>query len=348
MFLKIAIKPSRTARDGDDYRNVLGGIDGRWRISDQHVIDFQHLQTETEYPLTIAVEFDQPLDAFTGRATTLNYAYNSRNWFGRLEFDRYSSGFRADSGFITQVGSDAYDAAFGHVWHGTAENWWSRIRASVHAERTVAEDGRTLGREKVLRVGFGGFLQSWFQFALVDATELWEGVNYDRQSLRAYAEMQPAGGISFGILGVYGDKVDYTNDRLGQNIRFQPRVTWNMTQNLLLRLQGVYSQLDTPDGDNIFKASVIDTRLTWQFNLRSFLRLTVQNTDIERNLAQYIEEEDARSRDMGRQLLYSYKLNPQTVLFLGYSDQYVDDDNIDGPIASDRTWFMKVGYAWTP
>ena len=57
---------------------------------------------------------------------------------------------------------------------------------------------------------------------------------------------------------------------------------------------------------------------------------------------------DSREKDVGRQVLYSYKLNPKTVFFLGYSDRYVDNDDLDGLKASDRTWFMKIGYAWTP
>jgi len=36
------------------------------------------------------------------------------------------------------------------------------------------------------------------------------------------------------------------------------------------------------------------------------------------------------------------------VFFLGYSDQYIDEDNLDGLTVSDRTWFMKIGYAWAP
>ncbi len=108
------------------------------------------------------------------------------------------------------------------------------------------------------------------------------------------------------------------------------------------------SKLDTPDGDEIFTAGIADVRLTWQFNLRSFLRVTTQFSDIERNQAQYIEITDTRERDVGRQLVYSYKLNPQTVFFLGYSDEYIDNDSLDGLTASDRTWFMKIGYAWTP
>jgi hypothetical protein len=278
----------------------------------------------------------------------LSYDYESRNWFGDLTFQRYSSGFRADSGFVSQVGGDAYGARFGRLWHGTDQNWWNRIRASVHGDYTVAEDGRVLEREKVLRLGFGGVLQTWFQFALVDKTELWEGIDYDQNELRAYFQIQPVRGLSFALLATYGDKIDYTNDRLGTATRWEPRVTWNITQKLLLRLNGVSSRLDTPDGEKIFDARILDARLTWQFNLRSFLRLTLQNTDVERNQAEYIEEIDSHSQDLGRQLLYSYKLNPQTVFFLGYSDQFVDDDSVDELTISDRTWFMKIGYAWTP
>ncbi len=75
----------------------------------------------------------------------------------------------------------------------------------------------------------------------------------------------------------------------------------------------------------IFDATVHDVRLTWQFSVRSFLRLTTQLQDIERNPASYSDVVDSRSRDVGRQLLYSYKINPQTVFFLGYSDALIDE-----------------------
>ena len=337
-----------TARDGDDYRNVLAGIDGRWKINDQHRIEFQHLQTETEYPEAVAIEFEQPLDTFSGEGSLLSYSYGSRNWFGGADYENYSSGFRADSGFVSQVGGEGYRARFGRLWHGTDKNWWNRIRASVHADRKVAEDGRELEEEKTVRLGFGGVLQTWFQFAYEESTELWEGVDYDQKEGRVYFEITPTRGVYLSMLGTYGDKIDYTNNRLGKATIIEPFVMWNITQKLLLRLKGVSSKLETPDGEMIFDATVLDARLTWQFNLRSFLRLTLQNTDVERNLQEYVEEEDAQSQDLGLQLLYSYKINPQTVFFLGYSDQYLDDDSVEELTATDRTWFMKVGYAWAP
>ena len=123
---------------------------------------------------------------------------------------------------------------------------------------------------------------------------------------------------------------------------------WNVNRNLLLRYDAVLIELDTQQGEKIFNAAVHDVRLTWQFSVRSFIRLTTQFQDVERNQAVYVDSVDARSKDVGRQLLYSYKINPQTVFFLGYSDQLLDEDALDGLTTTDRTWFMKVGYAFTP
>ena len=123
---------------------------------------------------------------------------------------------------------------------------------------------------------------------------------------------------------------------------------WNVNRNLFVQLRGVYSKLETLDNQEIFTASVADLRLTWQFSVRSYLRLTLQHEDIERNPDVYLDDVDARERQVGRELLYSYKLNPQTVFYLGYSDRSVDDDTLSGLTETDENWFMKIGYAWTP
>jgi hypothetical protein len=59
---------------------------------------------------------------------------------------------------------------------------------------------------------------------------------------------------------------------------------------------------------------------------------------------------DSEDRHLFTQLLFSYKVNPQTVLFLGYSDNQQGGDftgfeqRID-LTPTDRTFFFKVGYA---
>lgn len=45
------------------------------------------------------------------------------------------------------------------------------------------------------------------------------------------------------------------------------------------------------------------------------------------------------------QLLFSYKINPRTVLFIGYSDNYLGSQDF-GLTQLGRTFFVKLGYAW--
>ena len=66
-------------------------------------------------------------------------------------------------------------------------------------------------------------------------------------------------------------------------------------------------------------------------------------------------EQIQESRDLFAQLLFSYKLNPRTALYVGYTDDrtnlgVVDDRELftDDLTQVGRTIFAKVSYAWVP
>ena len=144
-----------------------------------------------------------------------------------------------------------------------------------------------------------------------------------------------------------GDQLDLANSRLGEELRLRPNIEWNVNQHLLLRVQHTAARLDTADGERIFKADLTDLRLTWQFNVRSFVRFTTQRQLVRRNVAVYIDPStESETLTVGTQLLYSYKLNPQTVLFVGYSDSAREDVDIADLARTDRTVFTKLSYAW--
>ena len=337
-----------TARRGDGYHNYVGGFDARWKINDQHTLKAQVLRSDTDYPDEIAVDFEQPLDAFSGNAAQLEYEYDSRNWFAYANHEMFDSGFRADSGFITRVDYDQQELGVGHIWHGAEDNWWTRMR--VNGEYNIAHDehGRLLEREIEAYFGIHGPKQWFMEFGGLTRDALFDDIMFKENKISLYTEIKPRGGLYLGIWARIGDQIDFANSTLGDEVRLQPSVTWNVNQHLMLRLQSSLVTLDSKEGPNIFDAQVHDLRATWQFSVRSFVRFTVQQQDVERNQAMYIDDVDARSRDVGRQLLYSYKLNPQTVFFLGYSDRHIDDDDLDTLTATDRTFFLKIGYAWTP
>jgi len=337
-----------TVRDGDDYHNYVGGLDSRWKVSDQHSAEFQYLHSETEYPDATAVEFDQPLGRFSGDAYQLGYRYDSRNWVGWANHQRVDAEFRADSGFIPKVDRVFYEFGGGRIWHGAEDDWWTRLQWISEWNVDHDNSGQLLEREVETFFSVSGPMQSHMEVGVLSRNTRFDGVTYDETKMILFGKFQPKGGLVLAMFARYGDQVDFENGRLGDELRLSPDISWNVNRNLLVRLDAMFVTLDSKDGGDIFDAKVYDLRLTWQFNSRSFLRFTTQLFDIERNQALYDDAVDERSRDVGRQLLYSYKLNPQTVFFLGYSDQYVDDDQLNGLTETDRSLFMKIGYAWTP
>ena len=337
-----------TTRSGSDYHNHVGGLDLRWKLGDNHNLFAQYLRSDTGYPDEIATEFEQPLDSFTGHAGLVGYNYDSRSWFAYLRHQEHSSGFRADSGFVPQVDIERQVVGGGYTWHGEERHWWTQMRLSGDWDIAHDEAGRVLEREVEAYFTINGPMQSVLRVGFLERDRLFDDVLFEENRINVFGEFQPRGGLILGLWAAQSDQVDFDNTRLAEQIILRPSVTWNVNRNLLLRYNGTLLGLDTRQGAKIFDAAVHDVRLTWQFSVRSFLRLTTQFQDVERNQAEYVDSVDARSKDVGRQLLYSYKINPQTVFFLGYSDQLIDEDSLDGLTTSDRTWFMKVGYAFTP
>jgi hypothetical protein len=337
-----------TVRDGDNYHNYVGGLDSHWKISDQHSADFQYLHSETEYPDEVADEFEQPLDKISGDAYQLGYRYDSRDWVAWANHQRVGADFRADSGFIPKVDRVFYEFGGGRVWHGKEDDWWTRMQWISEWNVDHDTNGQLLEREAETYFFVSGPMQSHMEVGVLLRDTRFEGVTYNETKGIFFGQVQPKGGLVLRLHGSFGDQVDFDNGRLGDELRFSPEISWNVSRNLLARIDASFVTLDNTDGENIFDAKVYDIRLTWQFNSRSFLRFTTQRFDIERNQALYDDDIDEHSRDVGRQLLYSYKLNPQTVFFLGYSDQYVDEDQLSELTETDRSLFMKIGYAWTP
>ncbi len=52
-----------------------------------------------------------------------------------------------------------------------------------------------------------------------------------------------------------------------------------------------------------------------------------------------------REEDLFGQFLFSYKLNPQTVLFAGYDDTRFGEDGFQIR-QTNRSFFLKIGYAF--
>jgi hypothetical protein len=175
---------------------------------------------------------------------------------------------------------------------------------------------------------------------------LFEGVTYDLTQVDLVGEIRPTGSLRVNLRGTFGDALDVANARVGDGVRFGPEIQYRLGRNVELRLSHDLEQVSVPAG-RVFRAGLTQGRLVYYFGTRAFARVILQYLDLERDPALHVEPVPAETRRLFTQALFSYKVNPQTVLFLGYSD----NAQALGSLAltrTDRTFFVKLGYAFVP
>lgn len=333
-----------TARRADGYANGVAGLDGRFRLGKTDTLDFQALYSRTEYPDQITEDFDQPEGQFSDPALYLAYWHVGRNWEWSAQIRDVGTDFRADMGFMPQVDFRSGEAFLNHSWRGTSANWYDRLLAGGRYEYKTTQDGELLENAIFTWVGFDGPLQSYFRFSPVVRERGYEGEIFDETFVRIRAGFQPTGSFELGVWGNLGDTIDFDNVRPAQQTYLTPWFRWNLGRHLRLFLSETYQRLEVEEG-RLFTASLTEFRGVYQFTVRSFLRAIVQYETVNRDPSLYEDPVAALDENLLTQILFAYKINPKTVLFLGYSDGFVGEDDIDLTRES-RALFLKIGYSW--
>ncbi len=352
-----------TSRQGaEDYENTVYGADGQIRLSDADSIQLQLLGSTTAYPNQVTADFEQPEGQFSGLAGVANYNHGSRNWNWWLRYEDFGRDFRADSGFIPRVDYRTGLAGLHYNWWGTDEDWHSRIGLGGDVDITEDQDGNPLEKEAEFWAEIHGPLQSQLEAGGSVREQTYHGETFDQAFGALLGEISPNAWFSGRVRVEFGDHLDYTNVRNGDFLQVRPSVTCRPGRHFTLELNHTYEQLDVSDHrllvpgrlseGRLYQANLTELRGIWQFNTRSFVRAIIQYADIDRTPALYYQPVDGETRDLFGQFLYSYTLTPQTVLYLGYSenqhawdDPYSGTDSI-GLTRSDWTVFIKIGYAW--
>jgi len=110
-----------------------------------------------------------------------------------------------------------------------------------------------------------------------------------------------------------------------------------------------------PGGGRLFTATVGRVRASYTFTARSFLRLIVQQVRTERHPELYLAPVSRRDEARTLSALFGYRLNWQTVLYVGYGDESAIAAGVGGGVgggdplrlaAASRTVFFKVSYAY--
>lgn len=335
-----------TGRQGDGYRNGVFGFDGDLRLSDKDRVGFQVLGSSTRYPAAVTSAFGLPESELEDWAGEAQYDRTSRHVDAWVIYRRVGKDFRADLGFLPQVGYGLADAGAGYSWIPKPDSWFSYLRAAVGVTDAHAEGNGLLFREARARLEYEGPMQSHAYVRLIRRREAYNGSQFDQNELQSHVCMKPGGDTHVYLDATFGDRIDYANTRLGRRVRLGPGIVQKLGRHLSVDLSATWERMQV-HGDRLFTATIAQTTVAYQLNTRAMLRAILQLVDCDYNTALYADGRGAERRALYTQLLASYKLNPQTVLFLGYSDaaQGTQDYSLT---KSSRTFFAKVGYAWMP
>jgi len=334
-----------TRREGEDYYNHVMGADGFLRLSMTNTFSFQYLHSETDYPDEIVLDLGQETKWFGGDSVQAEFVHNSRNWYASANYRNLTSGFRADFGFIPRVDiQSAQGIVQRNIW-GKSGGWFTLLNFGIMGRRIQDHDGNLTDQLIMLMARYNGPLQSTLGINGYRIKEYFNEVTYDLDQVQMDFEIKPMGGLWIMFFGLYGDGLDYSNSREANLLNLNPSVEFSLGRHFNLNLNHTLERLWLEEGE-IFEANLSQIRLIYHFNVRTFFRAIIQYTDVIRNPDLYFLQVESKSRHIFTQFLFSYKINPQTVLFLGYSDNYLGQNGVD-LAQKDRTFFVKLGYAWT-
>ncbi len=352
-----------TGREGEVYSNHVYGADAFLLLDQKHSVRAQVLRSETRYPTSVSTDFSQPFGAFDGQAIQLAHNYDGRDWQTWFWYEDRDESFRADNGFEPRVDYRSVNTGVQRTWWGEEGDFFNRVQSFVRVRRQETQRGDLSEEEAVAALQAQGPLQSFGAVQVRERKELFQGSLHEGlRSWELFGHLQPNGDLFFRFFTALSDEVDLVNNRVGEQWALSLGATWKAGTRLNFQLSQTTRRLDLERertagpgggppsdllGGRIFDANLTQLRTVYSLGVRSFVRLILQYQDLERDVALYPFAVEPEEDTLLTQLLYSYTLNPQTVLFAGYSENRLGIQGVTLE-ATDRTLFLKLGYAWLP
>lgn len=140
-----------------------------------------------------------------------------------------------------------------------------------------------------------------------------------------------------------GEQVDFANGQVGHGPNLYLYTQIRPTDHLEFQVDARRSWVDVR-GQRLFTARVERLKTTYVFNRRALLRLIGQYVRTDSDPTLYPFDVPAKEGGFSSSALFSYKLNWQTVLFLGYGDErtLLEDSSL---LRTSNAVFFKISYA---
>ena len=338
-----------TDREGNDsasYNRVFGP-DFQWRVGPNSTVAGQWLLSDTRNPVRpdLAQEWDGR--SLSSHAAQLQFKHNATRLDAFALLKDVGEEFRAETGFVPQVGYR--QTAGGAGWTFRPTGFVSKLRTFVSADRQADRDGNVIARSIQPGISLNTRWNGYLQLRYVDDDILTANGNIGRKQLGYFLQVSPSRVLSMiSLTGTTGQEIDFANARPGRGTTMVASASINPTNHLTLLVNQDQRWVNVDDAagssERLFTARVSRLRATYMFTSRLLVRGTAQYESVRRDPSLYVFPTTTKDGTFSAQLLLSYKLNWQSVLFVGYGDDRMRSER-DRFEKVGRQFFVKMSYA---
>src|SRR3954470_8696487 len=341
-----ALVTDREVRESASYNRVLGP-DFQWRPNGTEAITGQWLVSDTRTPNRPDLTHEWTGQSLTSHAGQVQWTHTTTRLDSSAMFKDVGDGFRAEAGFVPQVGYR--EASAGAGWTFRPTGFASKLRTFVNVDRQVDRAGALIGRDVQPGVEMNTRWNGFMQFRYIDDDIRTVNGLIGRKQFGYSAQFSPSRLLSVvSVSGTTGQEIDFANARPGTGTTLNASAMLNPTNHLNLMLTQDQSWVNVDDAAGVsrqlFVARVSRVRGTYTFTSRLFVRATAQYVSTDRDPRLFTFTVPPKSGTVSGQVLLSYKLNWQSVLFVGYGDDRMlsTQERFE---KVDRQFFVKLSYA---
>jgi hypothetical protein len=332
-----------TDREGEHYYNRLVGVDADFWLTISDQVQVQFLAAQTRYPDKVANDFGQSTGKIEGSAFDVYYNHMSRNVEFYTLFKQISPGFRADLGFITQAGYRQMGGGFKYLFLHNPGYWFTEISLGPSFQYETDQNDNLLNKAVNFTLIYKGPLQTNATVIGSIGKQFYMGKIFDTNNVDATITLIPTGKLHTNLHAIIGENIDFDNIRQGKRILINPYLTYKIGRHISIDLDHAFERMQV-ESKRLYTANVTNFKFIYQFSRRAYLNTNLQYVNYNYNAENYLFTIDPKYKHLFTKILFSYTINPQTVLFLGYSDDHYGSLHI--PLTqSNRTFFLKIGYA---
>ena len=337
----------RENRGAEGHSRVVGP-DFQWRFSAADVVTGQLLFSDARMPNRPHQTEEWNGERMSGRAAQTSWQHSTTHveWFGL--YKDFTRGFRADAGFVPQVGYR--DLSGFAAWTFRPKRIISQQRTGLDLDYQADQSGALITRSVQPNVFFQTRLSGFVRIAYVDDRTRAGDRVIGRRQFNYFARFSPSRRVtSVGIDGTLGEDIDFANARPAHGSTINFNATLHPSDHLELALlqnrRSLGADTAVTRGERLLTERVSRVRGTYTFTPRMFARIIGQYDSTVRDPSLFVSRVDPRSGAFSGSALFAYKINWQSVMFVGYGDEreLADARRLQ---PSERQFFVKLSYAF--